>query len=66
MAVADGRAERVRLRNVPAFVAELDATVEVESLGALTYDMAFGGNFYALLPAASVGLEPVPENAPTS
>ena len=46
--VSDGRAERVRLRNVPAFVAELDATVEVESLGALSYDMAFGGNFYAL------------------
>ncbi len=61
--VSDGRAERVRLRNVPAFVAELDATVEVESLGALSYDMAFGGNFYALMPAASVGLEPVPANA---
>ena len=25
--------------------------------------MAFGGNFYALMPAASVGLEPVPANA---
>ena len=61
--VSDGHAERVRLRNVPAFVAELDATVEVESLGALSYDMAFGGNFYALMPAASVGLEPVPANA---
>jgi proline racemase len=61
--VSDGRAERVRLRNVPAFVAEFDATVEVESLGALSYDMAFGGNFYALMPAASVGLEPVPANA---
>ena len=61
--VSEGRAERVRLRNVPAFVAELDATVEVESLGALSYDMAFGGNFYALMPAASVGLEPVPANA---
>jgi len=61
--VSEGRAERVRLRNVPAFVAELDATVEVESLGTLSYDMAFGGNFYALMPAASVGLEPVPANA---
>lgn len=25
--------------------------------------MAFGGNFYALIPAASVGLDPVPANA---
>jgi len=61
--VRDGRAERVRLRNVPAFVTQLDATVEVDSLGAVSYDMAFGGNFYALIPAASVGLDPVPANA---
>ncbi len=61
--VSEGRAERVRLRNVPAFVAELDARVEVGSLGEVTYDMAFGGNFYALIPAAAVGLEPVPANA---
>ena len=63
VAVADGRADRVTLRNVPAFVAELDAGVEVDGLGALEYDMAFGGNFYALVPAASVGLEPTPERA---
>jgi proline racemase len=61
--VADGRAERVRLRNVPAFVDALDARVEVESLGTVTYDMAFGGNFYALVDAGSVGLEPVSGNA---
>jgi proline racemase len=61
--VSGGRAERVRLRNVPAFVASLDAEVAVGSLGTVTYDMAFGGNFYALVPAASVGLEPVPSRA---
>ncbi|HUA70414.1 MAG TPA: proline racemase family protein [Solirubrobacteraceae bacterium] len=61
--VSEGRAERVRLRNVPAFVAALDATVEVGSLGTVTYDMAYGGNFYALIPAAAVGLDPVPANA---
>src|ERR1700733_3497970 len=61
--VSDGRAERVTLRNVPAFTAALDAQVRVGSLGNVTYDMAFGGNFYALVPAASVGLEPVPADA---
>jgi proline racemase len=61
--VSGGHAERVRLRNVPAFVEELDARVRVDSLGTITYDMAFGGNFYALVPAASVGLEPVPANS---
>jgi len=61
--VSEGRAERVTLRNVPAFTAELDAQVDVDSLGTVTYDMAYGGNFYALVPAAAVGLEPVPANA---
>ena len=61
--VSGGRAERVRLRNVPAFVTSLDAEVAVDSLGTITYDMAFGGNFYALVPAASVGLEPVPSRS---
>jgi proline racemase len=56
VAVRDGRAESVTLRNVPSFLHARDRTVEVPGFGAVTYDMAFGGNFYALLPAASVGL----------
>ncbi|MBV8913756.1 MAG: proline racemase family protein [Acetobacteraceae bacterium] len=64
VSVSEGRAERATIRNVPAFVHQLDARVEVESLGAaVSYDMAYGGNFYALVPAAAVGLEPVPESA---
>jgi proline racemase len=63
VAVSDGRAERVTLRNVPAFVVELDASTEVDGLGTVRYDMAFGGNFYALVPAATVNLEPTPANA---
>jgi proline racemase len=61
--VSDGHADRVTLRNVPAFVAELDANVDVDGLGTVHYDMAFGGNFYALVPAAAIGLEPTPANA---
>lgn len=63
VAVNDGRAERVTLRNVPAFVVELDASVEVDGLGKIRYDMAFGGNFYALIPAGAVGLEPTSAHA---
>jgi proline racemase len=57
VAVRAGRAESVTLRNVPSFLAGRDRVVDVPGLGAVPYDMAFGGNFYALLPAASVGLE---------
>jgi len=35
----------------------------VPGLGRVVYDMAFGGNFYALLPASTVGLEVDPERA---
>jgi proline racemase len=54
--VEDGTAKRVTIRNVPAFLYARDREVEVGSRGRVTYDMAFGGNFYAILPAASVGL----------
>jgi proline racemase len=61
--VEEGRATAVTLRNVPAFLSASDQVVDVPGLGQVRYDMAFGGNFYALVDAASVGLEPVPERA---
>ncbi len=61
--VEGGRATAVTLRNVASFLHERDATVDVPGLGPVAYDLAFGGNFYALVDAASVGLAPVPEQA---
>jgi proline racemase len=55
VAVAGGRAMAVTLRNVPAYLHERDLTVEVPRLGDVTCDLAFGGNFYALVDAASAG-----------
>jgi proline racemase len=63
VAVAGGRAEAVTIRNVPAFLHARDQTVDVDGLGEVRYDMAFGGNFYALVDAASVGLEIDPARA---
>ena len=54
--VRDGRAESVRFQNVPAYAHELDAVVDVPGLGEVRYDMAYGGNFYAILPIESVGI----------
>jgi proline racemase len=56
VAVRDGRAESVRFQNVPAYVHELDAVVDVPGLGEVRYDMAYGGNFYAILPIESIGI----------
>ncbi|MFI6582546.1 proline racemase family protein [Embleya sp. NPDC050493] len=54
--VRDGAARSVTLRNVPSYAHTLDATVDVPGLGAVGYDMAYGGNFYAILPIEKVGL----------
>ncbi|MBP0459324.1 proline racemase family protein [Streptomyces montanisoli] len=56
VAVSDGVAESVTLRNVDAFALALDATVAVPGLGEVRYDMAYGGNFYAIVDLASIGL----------
>jgi proline racemase len=54
--VRDGRAESVRFQNVPAYAHELDAVVDVPGLGEVRYDMAYGGNFYAILPIEAIGI----------
>ncbi len=55
VAVEGGRARSVSLRNVPSFLLGAGRRAQVNG-GTLDYDMAFGGNFYALLPAESAGL----------
>jgi proline racemase len=57
-----GHAMYARFANVPSFVAALDETVEVPGLGTITYDLAFGGAYYAFVSAAQVGLECRPED----
>src|SRR4051794_3866028 len=55
VSVSDGHATSVTLRNVPSFLLESSATVEVEDL-VVSYDMGFGGNFYAIVDAGHHGL----------
>jgi proline racemase len=63
VAVQDGRAKSVTLRNVPAFLAARDRTVAVDGWGTIPYDMAFGGNFYAIVDAAAAGVTVDPAQA---
>ena len=56
VSVEAARAGRVRFRNVASFAAALDQHVEVPGLGRVTYDLAFGGAFYAYVDAAAVDL----------
>ena len=54
--VRDGAAESVSLVNVPAFTTGLDQTVTVDGIGQVSYDMAYGGNFYAILGLDQAGI----------
>src|SRR5699024_6971519 len=45
--ITDGRVGKVRFRCVPSFAVALDAVVTVEGFGSISYDLAYGGAFYA-------------------
>ena len=53
--ITDGAVTQVRFLNVPSFAANLDALVEVSGIGSVTYDLAFGGGFYAYVEASTIG-----------
>lgn len=61
--VENQKAKEVSFTNVPSFVFLKDAIVDVPDLGPVKIDISYGGNFYAILDAGDLGIEPVPERA---
>ncbi len=61
--VKEGRVQGVTVRNVPAFLHTGGLRIEVEGLGEIEVDVAFGGNFFAIVDADVLGLEIVPQRA---
>lgn len=53
--VEHGRVGEIAVENVPAFLYQGGGELELSS-GRLTVDVAFGGNFFALVPAERLGL----------
>jgi proline racemase len=54
--VDDGVARSVTIQNVPSFTLGLDRVADVPGFGEVRYDIAFGGNFYAIVELESLGL----------
>lgn len=52
---SNGKAERIFVENVPSFAARLDAALEVENLGTLTVDTAYGGDSFVIVDAEALG-----------
>jgi proline racemase len=66
---ADGRTSAVRFRNVPAWVHQRDVRLPLPSgsagpSGTVRADIAFGGAFYASVPASALGLRVTPDRLP--
>ena len=47
--MVNGFVEEVRITNVPSFLYATGMTAEIEELGEITVDVAYGGNFYAIV-----------------
>jgi len=53
----NGKVTSVRFVNQPAFVYQLDATIDVPGIGTLVVDIAWGGMCYVIVDAASAGFK---------
>jgi proline racemase len=62
-ACRDGRCESVELTNVPCFAHRLDAPLEVDGIGTIEVDVAFGGMWYAIADAQALGFALEPDEA---
>jgi proline racemase len=58
-----GHIEYVSFLNVPSFLYARDVELDVPAFGRLAVDVAFGGAFYAFVPAAQIGLSIAREQA---
>src|SRR5829696_4373832 len=59
----DGKCESVELTNVPCFADRLDAPLEVDGLGTIAVDVAYGGMWYTIADAAALGFAIEPQEA---
>lgn len=62
-ACKNGKCESVTFNNVPSFVFALDRPVEVEGIGTVTADVAYGGMIYAMVDARKLGFKIEPSEA---
>ncbi len=59
--VNNGQVTGVRFENVSSFVQALDKEIDVLGFGKISYDLAFGGAYYAFVDVSQVGLDCTPE-----
>jgi proline racemase len=63
VSVENGIAKDVTLQNIPSFLYKSDLEIHLPELGKIKVDIAYGGNFYAIISAESAGLKLEPSAA---
>jgi proline racemase len=63
LTIDDGKVTRVTFTNIPSFLYQKDVVLEIPEIGVITLDIAYGGNFYALVHAKQVSLELTTDHA---
>ena len=59
----DGKAVKAAITNVASFADRLDAKLEVEGIGTLTVDTAYGGDSFVIADAGALGFAIEPDEA---
>jgi proline racemase len=59
----NGKAKSIEILNVASFADKLDVNLEVEGVGTLIVDTAYGGDSFVLVNAAELGFEIKPDEA---
>ncbi len=59
----DGKAERIHVRNLPAFADRLAVPLDVPGLGRIMVDTAYGGDSFVVVDAAALGFDLLPAEA---
>lgn len=59
----DGKAQRIFVQNLPSFADKLAVPLEVEGLGTVTVDTAYGGDSFVVVDARALGFEIVEDEA---
>ncbi|MEE3070743.1 MAG: proline racemase family protein [Pseudomonadota bacterium] len=59
----NGKAERIFVRNVPSFAAQLGVSLQVEGLGQITVDTAYGGDSFVIVDAQALGINVTADEA---
>lgn len=59
----NGKAERIFVQNLPSFADQIAVPLEVDGLGTLTVDTAYGGDSFVVVDAKALGFEIVESEA---